>query len=87
MSRLLIVIISYVTEAVFKWTPYNTNQVRLGFSASDGRGFSVVEVDVLVCDCKNEGVCDYSSFVENSNLVEDKFAVSSRADAVIITVI
>ncbi|PIK34386.1 putative fibrillin-1 [Apostichopus japonicus] len=63
------------TAAVFRWTPYNADRVRLGFSASDGRGISVAETDVLLCDCKNGGTCDFSSLADGSNLVEDKFAM------------
>lgn len=48
----------------------------MGFSATDGRGISVAETNVLLCDCKNGGTCDYSNIVAGSNLVSDKFAVS-----------
>ena len=50
--------------------------MRVGFVATDGRANSVALPDVRVCDCQNDGVCNFDQMVDNSDIVNYKFAVS-----------
>ena len=70
----------YTKVALFKWTPNSVDQVRVGFVATDGRANSVALPEVRVCDCQNGGVCDFGQLVDNSDIVNNKFAVSVVLD-------
>ena len=61
---------------MFTWTPASKYQAEVGFVASDGRANSVAIPEVRMCECQNNGVCDFSSLSENSDIVNNKFAVS-----------
>ena len=65
-----------MTVAVFKWTPANKDIVRVGFVATDGRANSVALPEVRLCDCQNGGICNFDKMVDNSDIVNNKFAVS-----------
>ena len=66
-----------LTEALFKWTPESKYQANVGFVASDDRGANAVAIpEVRMCECLNGGECNFNSLSANSDIVNDKFAVS-----------
>lgn len=67
--------IVFFTDGFFSWNPSNVNTVRLGIQASDGTANGVLEPTVKVCDCQNNGTCLYNNYVENTNIMKNKFAV------------
>ncbi|XP_071482117.1 uncharacterized protein [Diadema antillarum] len=63
------------SSGVFVWTPQSTDLVSLVIRASDGQLFSQVQPVVKVCDCQNNGTCSYDQYTQNSDIVNNRFAV------------
>ena len=54
----------------------NTDPVTLNIVASDGKATSSVNLLVKVCQCENNGTCDFETVAEGEDLNENRFAVS-----------
>ncbi|XP_033122638.1 uncharacterized protein LOC117121521, partial [Anneissia japonica] len=65
------------TTGVFTWTPQDTSMIRLGVVANDGVANSSREFLTLLCDCKNGGKCNFGTIEDNSNILDNSFAVVS----------
>ncbi|XP_033124345.1 uncharacterized protein LOC117122747 [Anneissia japonica] len=64
------------TSGVFTWTPQDTTMVRIGIVASDGVANSTREFLTLLCDCKNGGICKFGTMDDNSDILDDGFAIA-----------
>ncbi|XP_033124327.1 uncharacterized protein LOC117122739 [Anneissia japonica] len=64
------------TSGVLTWTPQDTTMIRLGVVASDGVANSTREFLTLLCDCKNGGTCNFGTVDDNSDILDEGFAVS-----------
>ncbi|XP_038045729.1 uncharacterized protein LOC119720211 isoform X2 [Patiria miniata] len=62
-------------DGLFVWNPTNTSKVRIAIQASDGSANAVLEPTVKVCNCQNNGTCMYDTYVQDTNIMKDKFAV------------
>nr|XP_006813857.1 PREDICTED: mucin-4-like [Saccoglossus kowalevskii] len=62
----------------FVWTPENTVKVNLSFIASDGSASSALNPIVKLCECKNNGTCNYNTTVQGSDINNDKFAMLNK---------
>ena len=67
------------TGGAFMWTPQSLDPVSLVIRASDGQVYSPIQPVVKVCDCQNNGTCNYDQYTQESNIVNDKFAVSENS--------
>eukprot|EP00057_Strongylocentrotus_purpuratus_P020264 XP_011674738.1 PREDICTED: mucin-like protein isoform X1 [Strongylocentrotus purpuratus] len=64
------------SEGSFEWTPSSLNVSRIEVVVSDERGAqSVVSFKVKICECMNEGVCDFQTLAVGQNLNANGFAV------------
>ncbi|XP_077993149.1 uncharacterized protein LOC144447117 [Glandiceps talaboti] len=64
------------TYGRFEWTPKDTNKVKVAYIASDDKDASTTFVVVVrLCDCKNNGVCDFMGSTNGSDVVNDNFKV------------
>ncbi|XP_077993148.1 uncharacterized protein LOC144447116 [Glandiceps talaboti] len=60
----------------FEWTPNDTSKVKVAYIASDDKDASTTFVVVVrLCDCKNNGVCDFMGSTNGSDVVNDNFKV------------
>ena len=49
----------------------------VGFAVSDKRTTSVAFPEVLMCDCKNGGSCNFNQLVDGNDIVNDRYSVSA----------
>ncbi|XP_077993150.1 uncharacterized protein LOC144447118 [Glandiceps talaboti] len=64
------------TYGRFEWTPKDTSKVKVAYIASDDKDASTTFVVVVrLCDCKNNGVCDFMGSTNGSDVVNDNFKV------------
>ncbi|XP_030845464.1 mucin-like protein [Strongylocentrotus purpuratus] len=64
------------SEGLFEWTPSSLDVSRIEVVVSDGRGAqSVVSFKVKICECMNEGVCDFQTLAVGQNLNANGSAV------------
>ncbi|XP_030851749.1 mucin-like protein [Strongylocentrotus purpuratus] len=64
------------SEGRFEWTPSSLNVSRIEVVVSDERGAqTVVSFKVKICECMNEGVCDFKTLAVGQNLNANGFAV------------
>lgn len=55
------------TSGHFEWTPINTTNITLEFIATDSKNVSTVfTVIINMCQCENNGECDFTEFVGDS---------------------
>ena len=47
------------------------------FVASDDKSNMTMEPEVELCDCSNGGTCKFGEYVEGTNIMIDRFGVST----------
>eukprot|EP00057_Strongylocentrotus_purpuratus_P007665 XP_011662139.1 PREDICTED: mucin-like protein [Strongylocentrotus purpuratus] len=64
------------SDGSFEWTPSSLNVSRIEVMVSDDRGAqTVVSFKVKICECMNEGVCDFQTQAVGQNLNANGYAV------------
>ncbi|XP_070536985.1 mucin-like protein [Ptychodera flava] len=60
----------------FEWEPRDKGQVRVAYVASDDKGASTTfVVEVRLCECMNDGECDFMGSTNGSDVTNDNFKV------------
>ncbi|XP_063960999.1 uncharacterized protein LOC129268585 isoform X3 [Lytechinus pictus] len=63
-------------DGIFTWTPTNLNISSIEIIAMDNRGAETsLSYKVLICQCENDGECDFESQAEGQDLNANGFAV------------
>ncbi|XP_041472517.1 uncharacterized protein LOC121421785 [Lytechinus variegatus] len=64
------------SDGIFTWTPTDLNVSSIEIIAMDNRGAETsLSYKVLICQCENNGVCDFESQAEGQDLNANGFAV------------
>ncbi|XP_071942282.1 uncharacterized protein [Antedon mediterranea] len=62
---------------VFSWTPTTVDMVALTFLVSDGSQTTSAVMEVRICSCINDGVCNFDNLLEGSDIINNRFGVVS----------
>ncbi|XP_077996694.1 uncharacterized protein LOC144450002, partial [Glandiceps talaboti] len=62
-------------DGTFTWIPEDKERVNLTILASDGKATTAFVPLIKICECENDGVCNYETFVKNADINNDKFSV------------
>nr|XP_054762175.1 mucin-like protein [Lytechinus pictus] len=64
------------SDGIFTWIPTDLNVSSIEIIAMDNRGAeTALSYNVLICQCENDGVCDFESQAEGQDLSANGFAV------------
>ncbi|XP_071944793.1 uncharacterized protein [Antedon mediterranea] len=64
-------------DGIFTWIPENTNAVTLTFIVTDSKGsVAAFPIEVILCECLNDGVCDFERLVDGSDILNNQYAVA-----------
>nr|XP_054765691.1 mucin-like protein [Lytechinus pictus] len=64
------------SDGIFTWIPPNLNVTSIEIIATDNRDAQTsIQYKVLICECQNDGVCDFEDQAEGHDLNANGFAV------------